>query len=225
MFSIFSDFDGTLTDRDTIDLLVETFLGSELKRSISERLHAGRMTIREALSEEFSQLRCSPESMRDFLRANVRLDPSLPRLIQFARERGYPFTVLSSGMDLLIEPLLEAAGCNINVRCNRLNWQTRNGSEQASFSIEFIDDSEHGHDKARSLRQARAAGYRVIYIGDGLSDIPCAREADTLFARRTLERYCRDHGIPFEHLDSCDDVIRWLEKAHFTAEHAKDAEK
>jgi 2,3-diketo-5-methylthio-1-phosphopentane phosphatase len=240
-FAIFSDFDGTLTDRDTIDLVVESFLGCEYKQSLSQRLHAGTMSIREALSEEFALLHTSPDEIREFICQNIRLDAHLGELIRLARARAYPFTILSSGMDLLILPLLEASDAAVEVRCNRLLWngssariseeesrrvgekeknaaqfpdsaQVGRRAARKTFTIEFIDESANGHDKALALRAAKQTGRRVIYIGDGLSDIACAREADVLFARRTLERYCREHGIPHYPFSGCADVIRYLEQ-------------
>lgn len=211
--AIFSDFDGTLSDCDTIDLVVETFIGPDYKKSVSSRLHRKEMTIREALTEEFAKLRLAPDEIRAFLLERVRIDPHLPALIRFARRHDIPFTILSSGVDVLILPLLEAAGCDAPVRCNRLLWDSElHHAGDPSLTIEFLDDSDNGHDKAAELRAARQTGYQTIYMGDGLSDVSCAAEADVLFARRHLERYCREHGIAYRPLGSCADVLAYLEE-------------
>jgi HAD superfamily phosphoserine phosphatase-like hydrolase len=240
-YALFSDFDGTLTDRDTIDLLVEQHIGAEYKRSVSSRLLKGEMTIRQALTEEFSLLQLPPEEIREFLVAHVKLDPALPELIEYTRRHEIPFTILSSGMDLLILPLLEACGCEAAVHCNRLVWSEHHAHREpvvplgdaarsalgikepgadasrapnevapGSFAIEFLDESEFGHDKAAELMAAREEGYTTIYMGDGLSDTPCADVADVLFARRQLERYCRERGIPYRPLVGAADVLAFL---------------
>ncbi len=207
-FAIFCDFDGTLTDKDTIDLLVEHYLGVEYRRNVSRRLLTGQITIREVLVEEFDQLAVTPEEIAEFLLARVQVDPHLNELIAFAAERGYPLTVLSSGMDLLIHPLLHAAGSTVPVRCNRLVCD-RSGA-RPHLRIEFRDDSDNGHDKAAVLREARRDGYEVVYLGDGLTDVACAREADVLFARRQLEDYCRRERIRYHPLNGCVDVLTYL---------------
>ena len=53
----------------------------------------------------------------------------------------------------------------------------------------------------------------IVFIGDGVSDLPAAREADVLFARRglRLEEYCIEHGIPYTPFDSFADVKKEVE--------------
>lgn len=209
-FAIFCDFDGTLTDRDTIDLLVEHHLGTEYRRQVTRRLLSGQATIRQVLTEEFGELRITPEEIAAFLLERVRVDPHLQDLIAYARERQYPLMVLSSGMDAMIHPLLGAAGCEVPVRCNRLVRD--HGTEEPRLRIEFRDDSDNGHDKAAVLRQARQDGYEVVYLGDGLTDVACAGVADVLFARRQLETYCQREGIRYYPLEGCMDVIEYLRR-------------
>lgn len=208
-WAIFTDFDGTLSDHDTIDLLVEKHLGADYARSVNERLVGGQLTVRAALQEEFARLSLSAAEIERTLLAGVRLDPALPRLAEFARQREIPFAILSSGMDLLIAPLLAAAGCAaVTLRCNRLHCRPQGGGWR--LAIEFLDDSDNGHDKAAELRAARREGRRVIYLGDGFTDVECAREADVLFAKRRLARHCDREGIAYHPLTSCAQVIDYL---------------
>lgn len=50
----------------------------------------------------------------------------------------------------------------------------------------------------------------IVFIGDGVSDLPAAREADVLFARRglRLEEYCVEHKIPYIAFDTFADIQR-----------------
>jgi hypothetical protein len=54
----------------------------------------------------------------------------------------------------------------------------------------------------------------IIFIGDGVSDLAAAREADVLFARRglRLEEYCVEHGIAYTPFDTFTDIKREIEK-------------
>lgn len=54
----------------------------------------------------------------------------------------------------------------------------------------------------------------IIFIGDGVSDLPAAREADVLFARRglALDDYCRENNIPFIPFDTFSDIKAEIEK-------------
>lgn len=84
------------------------------------------------------------------------------------------------------------------------------------------DNTDSGHDKAESVNQGRTKAQAecepgeiplIIFIGDGVSDLAAAREADVLFARRglRLEEYCLEHNIAYTPFDSFADVKREVE--------------
>jgi len=54
----------------------------------------------------------------------------------------------------------------------------------------------------------------VVFIGDGVSDLAAAREADVLFARKglRLEEYCIENNIPFVPYDTFLDIKRDLQR-------------
>lgn len=79
--------------------------------------------------------------------------------------------------------------------------------------------SELGHDKALSINEYKDRAKlesedgtipMIIFIGDGVSDLPAAREADLFFARRglALEEYCVEHKLPYVAYDSFADIQR-----------------
>ena len=84
-------------------------------------------------------------------------------------------------------------------------------------------ETELGHDKALSVKEGRVQAEElsdenevplIIFIGDGVSDLAAAREADVLFARKglRLEEYCIEHQIPYIGFDSFTDVKKEVEK-------------
>lgn len=87
-------------------------------------------------------------------------------------------------------------------------------------------DTPLGHDKAASIQEYRTIASSesedgsvplVIFIGDGVSDLAAAREADVLFARRglRLEEFCIEHKIPHIPFDSFRDIQGEIEKIVF----------
>lgn len=61
----------------------------------------------------------------------------------------------------------------------------------------------------------------IVFIGDGVSDLPAAREADVLFARRglRLEEYCIEHKINHIAFDTFADIQEKIrEIAHIDQE-------
>jgi hypothetical protein len=54
----------------------------------------------------------------------------------------------------------------------------------------------------------------IVFIGDGVSDLPAAREADVLFARRglRLEEYCQENDILYIPYDTFADIKNKLQE-------------
>jgi len=65
--------------------------------------------------------------------------------------------------------------------------------------------------KASFVKRKRNEGYRVFYVGDGISDEDAARQADFVFARDRLLALCRRLGLPHLPFHDFRDVRRGLE--------------
>jgi len=64
----------------------------------------------------------------------------------------------------------------------------------------------------------------IVFIGDGVSDLPAARNADVLFARRglRLEEYCVENKIPYTAFDTFADIQHEIARIR-DEDHAKTA--
>ncbi|KAJ3032693.1 hypothetical protein HDV00_007213 [Rhizophlyctis rosea] len=85
--------------------------------------------------------------------------------------------------------------------------------EPERWNIIWRDNSVHGHDKSLSIRTHLSTFSphkpKIVFIGDGVSDLSAAREADYVFAKRgkDLEVWCRKEGIEFESWDDMGVVL------------------
>ena len=116
----------------------------------------------------------------------------------------------------------------IQIVANEMEFEGDNSNEgqnstEGRWKPVWRHDTELGHDKALSITEARAEAALecddgtiplIVFIGDGVSDLPAAREADVLFARRglRLEEYCIENKIPYLGFDTFADVKREVEK-------------
>ena len=66
--------------------------------------------------------------------------------------------------------------------------------------------------KVPVLEEARRHTERLIYVGDGTSDVCVIPYVDDLFAKRYLADYCEANGVPYIPFDTFDDVQRELER-------------
>ncbi|KAJ3337498.1 hypothetical protein HDU93_000991 [Gonapodya sp. JEL0774] len=95
--------------------------------------------------------------------------------------------------------------------------------EGTKWNIHFQDDSPYGHDKSRAMKSAKEANASsyphpptpppvYVFIGDGVSDVSAAKEADMLFAKKgkDLEKYCVTHSIPHVTFETFDEVVEAL---------------
>lgn len=204
--AIFVDYDGTITNVDTFDLLVRSAAGDDAWDAIEVEFHAKRITLREALEREAALVRITPPEAFAILETKARVDSTFAAFVDAAHAHGASVTVVSSGLRQVIEPALARIGAHVPVFANDVAF------DPAGWRLTFLDDSANGHDKAARVRAARAAGARTVYVGDGISDFEAALEADVRFAKehRALERHCRERGIPCTSFARFDEIERAL---------------
>jgi len=207
--AVFSDFDGTISHPDTLNFLAETFSSVEFRRRIGRQIVSGEISLREGIQLEVNAIQGTLEEVLSLLRAHVQIDSAFPGFAVWCRQEGIPLTILSAGIKDVIENLLAPYDIHeVRIMANPLRVI------QGKWSLEFLDDTPWGHDKSRAVRQAKAEGYRTVFLGDGLSDRGAAETADVVFAKSGLARYCCEQHIshkPFASFSEVqDELIRFL---------------
>jgi len=206
VLEVFVDFDGTITDVDTFDALVRAVAGDAAWDAIDVPLAAGEITLREALSRQAAELRLSRTETLAFMESHARVDPAFKAFVATVRAHGASIRVVSSGIATIIHDALARAGVEVDVLANDVDFAP------GGWTMQFVDPSDNGHDKAAHVRAARARGSRTAYAGDGVSDYEAALAADIRFAKagRSLERYLTANGAPFTAFTSFHEVERAL---------------
>ena len=189
---IFTDFDGTITEQDTLVFLATRLGGgSEMVQAIGRLLKANEITLREAIAAEMRSVRVPFAEAEKLLRAEVQLDPHFKPFAHWCIEQRLPLTVLSAGFYQNIQLFLSRDEFpQMEILANELQPNERTG-----WQCVFRDKSDDGHDKAQALRAARQRGQYTVFIGDGFSDRRAAEAADEVFAKHSLAEYCRARGI------------------------------
>ncbi|KAK3174371.1 hypothetical protein OEA41_001615 [Lepraria neglecta] len=97
---------------------------------------------------------------------------------------------------------------DIEIVCNEaVDRPPKKMEEEGGWELQFHDDSDFGHDKSLTIRPYREhfdekpdePRPTMFYAGDGVSDLSAARETDLLFAKKgyDLIKYCEREGVPF----------------------------
>jgi len=129
-----------------------------------------------------------------------------------------PFNVISAGLKPILRRVLDHfLGNKMSAHIDIVANEATISKDGSAWKPVWLHDTELGHDKAQSLNdykdQARLESEdgsipMIVFIGDGVSDLPAAREADMLFARRglRLEEYCIEHKIAHIPFDTFADI-------------------
>lgn len=210
--AIFCDFDGTITRRDVGYHLFHHFSGGRNDALLPD-WKAGRLTTRDCLRIEAEMVRATPEEIFRFL-DRFELDETFEAFARSCRAAGSSLTVLSEGMDLYIRRLLARNGlADLPVRCNIGHLE--NGGLRIEFPYQTRSCEGCGNCKAARMaeyRQTANPANRIVFVGDGYSDACGAREADIVFAKKDLERYCQTEGISYNKFDNFLDVTCRLQQ-------------
>jgi 2-hydroxy-3-keto-5-methylthiopentenyl-1-phosphate phosphatase len=184
------DWDGTVTERDTLDLVLLEFGDAEVYERVEAQLNAGRMTLNEVISAEFATVTAPLEEVVAYVVEHARVRPGFAEL---TRAR-HPL-VVSSGFRELIEPVLAREGVldAVELRANRVD--ARPDGWRVHFRV-----AETCQVCGEPCKRGDLPDGEVAYAGDGHSDYCAALAADRVYATGSLARYLDERGVAFEPL-------------------------
>ena len=184
------DFDGTVTERDTLDLVLSAFGDQEIYGRVEGELEAGQMTLNEVIAAEFATVTAPLDEAVAYVVEHARVRPGFAEL---ARAR-HPL-IVSSGFHELIEPLLEREGVlgEVELRANRVD------ARPDGWRVIFrgLDTC---HECGEPCKRGDLPDGEVVYAGDGYSDYCAALAADRVYATGSLARYLDERGLAYEPL-------------------------
>ena len=216
---IWLDFDGTITRRDVLDDLIQSYALNDSWKLIEERWQTGQIGSRECLRQEFDLIRISRKEMAAFLET-VAVDTGFGKLMQVLRHHDVPAAILSDGIDWFINAVLERNGVNdLPVRSNTLLHRGRRLTLRCPNSSKACT-SAAAHCKCASAEKMNTERRQTIYVGDGRSDLCPSRKANVVFAKGALAAALAREQIPFHPFVTLGDVADQLTAAWATENRA-----
>jgi 2-hydroxy-3-keto-5-methylthiopentenyl-1-phosphate phosphatase len=207
---IFIDFDGTFSEKD-IGHKLFTHFSNGVNLQFVEKWKNGTLSTRDCMLEEASLLEIDEPELYRFL-DQFKLRAGANELYHYAKLSGIPFYIVSDGSDIYIKYILKKYNLEeIRYFANRaeiinsryiLDFPYDNGGCIRCGCCKGVRIKEITGDK----RNAR----RIIFIGDGLSDICALPHADIIFARGDLLKYCRLENIKACEYGDFFDILDWL---------------
>ncbi|KAK2623506.1 hypothetical protein QTJ16_007060 [Diplocarpon rosae] len=106
-FIFFTDFDGTITQQDSNDFLIEEFgVGPAQRRLVFDDILFGRRTFRDGFKELLDGVDLPFPQCVAALLQSITLDEGFREFHAWTKTHGIPVVVLSGGMEPIIRALL-----------------------------------------------------------------------------------------------------------------------
>ena len=202
----FFDFDGTITTKDTIYCITKNVLSEEIVQIMDEKVFSGEITNNELLFQLLSNLTISLDSAIKYIMAetnNRPIDSTFQYIYNNAKNNSSPIYIISDNMRPIINLLMPFVDNNY-IYCNDLQI-TDNG-----WDITFAESKKERINKIMNQH----IGYKTLYVGDGVSDIPVASFVDKLYVKKgkMLEKYCKLNNIDHEIFNTMDCVLEKIKR-------------
>ena len=188
------DWDGTVTEIDTLHMVNDRFGDPELFGALEDGL--GRsLTLDEVIAQEIATVTAPVGEVVAYLLGHVRVRAGFAELVE-----AYDPLIVSAGFHELIDPILERERVEARVEANNVV------ADPAGWRATFRDRPLCAVCGERCKRGAIAGLGPFVYVGDGISDRCVSLAAERRFARRTLAVWLDEQGVEYEPFDDLRDV-------------------
>jgi 2-hydroxy-3-keto-5-methylthiopentenyl-1-phosphate phosphatase len=189
------DWDGTVTERDTLHLAIEQFGDVDVFHALEADL-GRRLTLREVIACEMETITAPLDEVIGRLLETVRVRPGFAELVA----RHDPL-IVSAGFHELIGPVLEREGVRARVVANHVR------ADPAGWRASFPEVDRCGVCGEHCKRVSVDGIGPYAYVGDGVSDRCVSLGADRVFARDGLARWLDERGVAYQPFDDLNDVL------------------
>ena len=201
------DFDGTITVDDISYGILDKFARGDW-RVWEEKYHRNEISVGEFNARVFSMVKTDKATLIAYARLHSRLRDGLKDLIAFCKHQDIEFVIVSNGLDFYIETVLN------DLKLRKIKALTgKTEFNHNGITVRYIGPT--GEELMSGFKEAYTKlyidkGYRVVYIGNGISDIPAARLSYRIFARDDLLDHCKEANLEYIPFDDMNDVINGL---------------
>ncbi|MCA0173299.1 2-hydroxy-3-keto-5-methylthiopentenyl-1-phosphate phosphatase [Bacillus sp. RAR_GA_16] len=210
---IFCDFDGTITKNDNIVSLMKRFAPKEWEQMKDDVL-AQNLSIREGVGQMFHLIpSVRKKELLDYLVDTTEVRPGFSDFVQYTRREGIELYIVSGGIDFFVYPLLEPFGIpKERIFCNGSDFTNKTITITWPYACGEDCTNDCGCCKPGILNRFDGETYRKIVIGDSITDLEAAKQADQVFARDFLAEKCKALGIASVPFESFHDIVKKLKE-------------
>jgi len=201
------DFDGTVTEDDQSFLLLDAYARGNWRQYLNA-YRAGKITVGEFNTRAFSLVKEDRQTLVDFARRTAKIRPGFYELLDYCRQEGIKFIIVSNGLDFYIEAILRDIGVKDIEVCAAQSQFLDTG-----IVVKYIGpDGDHldRNFKEAYTKSFLRKGYHVVYVGNGVSDLGPAKHSHHVFARDELLDFCKQAKLDCIPFIDFHDILRGL---------------
>jgi len=202
------DFDGTITEADASFFLLDAFAQGDWRQVLQE-YKEHKISVGQFNSRAFAMVKADESALLAAIKGKVKIRVGLHDLVSYCKKRDFRFVVVSNGLEFYIRAILKEIGLeNIEVHAAQTQFHPEGiGVQYMGPDGNQLDDGL----KETYIKLFLKQGYRVIYVGNGDSDIAPAKYAHQILARGELLAYCRENNLKCRPFADFVDIIKALE--------------
>jgi 2-hydroxy-3-keto-5-methylthiopentenyl-1-phosphate phosphatase len=202
------DFDGTVTIEDASFAILDAFIPGKW-RDMFKIYQEGGMSVGEFNSRAFSMVKADKESLLKIVRKEVSVRDGFTEFVTYCKDKNYSFVIVSNGLDFYIKDILERKSIkDIEIHASITEFQPSGlGVRHKGPDGNYLDKDVKASYTDYYLKQ----GHRVIYLGDGTSDVMPAGKSHYVFATDSLVEHCRNKDIKCTPFSNFYEVIKVME--------------
>lgn len=209
---IFCDFDGTITEGDNIVTLIKQFASPSARELTTDVLN-GKISIREGVEKMFSTIPTSTkEEMTNFVVNSTVIRDGFNDFIQFVNTNNFELKVVSGGLDFFVHPILADYLPTSSILCNRTDFSGDYVKILWEHSCDDKCKNDCGMCKPSVMRKYSDSNDYIIVIGDSITDLQIAKEANLIFARDFLKEKCEELSLPYIPFTDFNDIKAFLKE-------------
>jgi 2,3-diketo-5-methylthio-1-phosphopentane phosphatase len=207
---IFCDFDGTITTCDTTDLVLSRLAAPEWE-ALERQWVDGDLTAAECMRAQVALIE-GDQAALDATLDEIELCAGFTEFVVWARSNDIPLTIISDGVDYFIQRILARHDLtDLPIFSNRLAGAPGSWRLEQPWALSGCT-ALTGVCKCGAARISGFAerGRKLIFIGDGRSDLCLSQRADILFAKDWLAEQARNARRSYSPFETFHDVIAAL---------------
>jgi len=205
---VFFDFDNTITTFDVLDDLIKRFSINDKWKKLEKDWVDGKISSKKCLEGQLTGVRITKKGLDDYL-ARITLDKHFKKLLALLRQEGSIPVIVSDDFSFIIKTILKNNGIGkIKIFSNTLRFS----KDKLIPSFPHMNKLclKSANCKRKHIFNNGYGKKKIIYIGDGLSDVCAAGHADLVFAKGKLLDYLENKKKPYAGFYNLSDVYTFL---------------